>query len=422
MKKHQISLILAAAATFVSPLLHGEEMIDKLRELFKDKKPVTIGVCEDVRKLKYPGQKFWHVMDMTVSGKGQLVTPRFWGLFNTRKVIFLVHSSKLILREEVVSTLKELESGIIRTEFRVQKLDEQLGQSNGEFVIGSFSTRDIFKDYKTLCEKYGSERVDENPAWWLVPGLKILNKFMLWSDRNINSDGTVVVDKDVLKKNFPEMQQMVCKFRNFKGTVIYSTWEFGKGYTSIRFESSHLDADTKDALAKLIYRTNPISVKEILPDGKRSGDKWLIDSDTIGGIVFDLGLDFDDVDGALYCCHRGVEMKDGEDVPDEFALLKKDNLRLQSIEIPRDNRSLLSLVSRGGKAGDVAISFSPFGIFSIFDDHDAEGRHLYYLKEAHLEGLLKSKVKHKTSLLKNVEFKDANLKIKLNYSQVRIGK
>lgn len=81
MKKHQIPMILGVVAIFLPSLLHGEEMIDRLRELFKDKKPVTIGGCEDVRELKYPGQKFWHVMDMTVSGKGQLVTPRFWGVF-----------------------------------------------------------------------------------------------------------------------------------------------------------------------------------------------------------------------------------------------------------------------------------------------------------------------------------------------------
>ncbi len=423
MKKMNVVAVVWSLCALCAPALHGEEMIDMLKTIFKEKEPVSIGACEDVRELKYPGQKYWHVMDMTVSGKGQIVSTRglLWFNYKTKKVVHLMHSSKLILQEEVVSTSKELEAGIIRSEYRVQRLDEQLGECAGEYVIGGFSSKDVFDDFKTICEKYGSDKVENNPwIWALCPELKLLNKFLLWTDKQINSDGTVVVsDKETIQKNFPGMKQIVSKFRDFKGTVIYAGWEFGKGYTSIRFESSLLDQETKESLAKLIYRTNPISVKELLPDGKHSGDTWLIDSDTIGGIVFDLGLDFDDVDGSIYCCHRGAEMRDGEDIPDEFALLKKQPLRLQAIEIPRDERSLLSLISRGDKAGDIAISFTPSGTFSVFDEHDAKGRHLYYLKEAHMEGKLKSTVKRKTSLLKDVDFTDSDLKIKLNYSQVR---
>ena len=355
MKRSNLVTVFCSLVFLVSSTLHGEEMIDRLREIFKDKEPVTTGTCEDVRELKYPGQKFWHTMEMTVAGKGQVVTPRCFGWFKTRKVIHLVHTSKLILVEKVVSTDKELEEGIIRTEFRVQRLDEQLGQSRGEFVIGSFSSKEIFADLKTIREKYG-DGVEENPWLWIAtPQLKVWNKFLLFADHYINSDGTVIIDSDTVKSIFPEMETVVSKFRNFRGTRICSTWQYGKGYTSIRFESSMLDRDTKESLAKLIYRTNPISVKEILPDGKRSGDSWLIDSDTIGGIVFDLGLDFDDIDGALNCHHLGTEMKDGEDVPDEYALLEKEPLRLQTIEIPRDNRSRLCLIYYGGKSGSIAI-------------------------------------------------------------------
>lgn len=407
----------------LSPVLHGEEMINELKLLFKDKNPVQIGKSEDVRELKYPGQKFWHIMDMTVSGKGQVTTPRCFGWFKTHKVINLVHSSKLILVETVVSTNEELEQGVIRTEFRVQRLDEQLAQLRGEFKIGSWSSRDVYMDLKTLGEKYGSDAVENNPWLWAVPKLKVLNKFLIWArnDDNIASDGTVVVPKERLEKNFPEYEVLVSKFRNFKGTVIHSRWEFGKGYTSIRFESSQLDKDTKDSLAKLIYRTNPISVREILPDGKKSGDTWLIDSNAIGGIVFDLGLDFDDVDGAINCRHLGEVRMTGEDLPDEYALLKKQPIKTQAIEIPRDERSQLSLVSRGGKASDIAITFSPFGAFNIVDDYDKDDRHIFYLKEAHMEGKLKSKVKRRTSLLKDVEFKDADLVIRLDYVQNRMS-
>lgn len=422
MKLHKTIIVGALAAFLSIPTLHGEEMIDLVKAIFKDKQPVQIGRCEDIRELKYPGQKYWHTFEMTISGQGQVVTPRCFGWFKTRKVIHLVHSSKLILVETVVSTKEELEEGIIRAEYRVQRLDEQLGQSRGEYKIGNFSSKDVFDDIKTICEKYGSDKVENDPWMWAyAPGLKIFNKFLLWGDKRIASDGTIVLTSEDLAKTFPEYENLVSKYRNFRGTVIKSTWKFGEGYTSIAFESSQLDSDTKESLAKLIYRTNPISVKEILPDGKRSGDKWMIDSEVIGGIVYDLGIDFDDVDGAIMCRHQGTELKDGDDLPDEYALIRKQPLKMQALEIPRDRRSRLELVSRKSKLGDIAIAFSPYGSFSVFDDYDKDEKHLYYLKEAHLEGVLQSKVKRRTSLLKDVEFKDANLKIKLNYVQNRMA-
>lgn len=423
MKSHKLLLAIFALSSLFAPIARGEEMIDIVKRIFKDKDPAQIGKCENVRELKYPGQKFWHTMSMTIAGDAQIVTERCWGWFKTRSVIHMVHSSKLILVETVVSTEKELEEGIIRSVFRIQRLDEQLAQSHGESRIGSLSSKDIFKEIKTICEKYGSDKVEQDPWVWVKnPGLKILNKFLLWTDRQINSDGTVVISGRDLEKAFPEYKVLVSKFRDFKGTVITSTWKFGEGYTSINFLTSALKQEDKEAIAKLIYRTNPISVKEILPDGKRSGDTWMIDSDTIGGIVFDLGLDFDDVNGRIMCRHLGRAIMDGEDVPDEAQLTGKTQLNMQNIEIPRDDRSLIKLVSYSGKAGDVTISFTPSGRFSIFDDYDKDERHLYYLKEAHISGVLKSKVSRTTSLLRNIEFKDANLQIRLEYVQNRMGK
>ena len=182
-----------------------------------------------------------------------------------------------------------------------------------------------------------------------------------------------------------------------------------------------MDNDTKLALAKLIYRTNPISIKEILPDGKRTGDEWTITSETIGGIVFDLGLDFDDVEGSLRCVHSGPEQLQGEDLPDEYTLLKKPRLCTQAVKISKDERNLLSLVSHSSDSGDISLSFSPYGVFRIFDDHDSKGRHIYYLKEAHMEGIVKSKVTRRTSLLEGVNFKKGNIKVKLNYVQNRMS-
>lgn len=421
MKLHK-QIILSILAVFLSiPTLKGDDMINTVKAIFKNKQPIQIGSCEDIRELKYPGQKYWHTFDMTISGKGKVVTPRFWGLFKTRKIIHLVHSSKAILVETIVSTKEELEEGIIKAEYRVQRLDEQLGQTKGELKIGNFSSKDIFADIKNICEKFGSEKIENNPwIWALSPSLKILNKFLLWTSDQINSDGTIAISEEMLAKNFPEYKNLVSKYRDFRGTVIKTIWVFAKGYTSIDFENSNLDYETKESLAKLIYRTNPIAVKEILPDGKNSGDEWIIDSQAIGGIVYDLGLDFDNVEGAVKCRHLGNEHVDGDDLPDEYELMRKQPLKMQSLEVPRDHRNKLKLVSYKNKLGDVAIDFSPYGTFKIFDDYDKDEKHLYYLKEVHLQGVLTSKIQRRTSLLKDVEFKGANLKIKLNYAQNRM--
>jgi len=414
-----ILLILGTNSAF-----SGEECIDRLKELFKDNPPIQTGKCEDVRELKYPGQTFVHTMDMTIAGKGVVETPHWFGWFHTRETIDLVHESSLILKEEVISSNDELASGIIRTKYRVQLLNESLAQAKGQYELGFISTKKMFRLIKTIGEKYGSDGIEKNNWWWLLPPLKLGNKLLLEmaDDSRIQSDGTKVIDQKTLGKIFPEYEQMVAKFRDFTGTEIYAEWQYGRGYTSIRFETTKLDADTKDALAKLIYRTNPIGVRNILPEGKSAGESWFIDSVTIGGIIFDLGLDFDDVEGSINCKHSGPAWMDGDDLPDEYTLLNKEPIKMQAIQIPRDSRSRLSLVSRGGKAGDISVSFSPEGNFYILDEHDANERHIYYLKEAHLSGNLESKVQKKTSLLKDVEFKTGNLKIKIDYTQNRMSK
>ena len=409
----------------LSITVRGEEMIDTLRKVFRNKEPVQIGTKGDVIELKYPAQKYIHTMDMAITGEGSIEKKRWGGLFTTTESINIAHMTKLIMEETVVSTPEELEQGIIRCEYVVYSLLEELAQVDWEYKVGKYSTKDVFDDLKTISEKMGSESLDRKKwGWYLIPGVgqyKVLNKFFVWIDNTINSDGTIRLSEKQLKKLFPEYKALIQKLSELEDLIVTSRWEYGKGYTSVIFDSKNLDNDTKLALAKLIYRTNPISIKEILPDGKRTGDEWTITSETIGGIVFDLGLDFDDVEGSLRCVHSGPELLRGEDLPDEYTLLKNSRLRTQAVKISKDERNLLSLVSHSSDSGDISLSFSPYGVFRIFDDYDSKGRHIYYLKEAHMEGIVKSKVTRRTSLLEGVNFKKGNIKVKLNYVQTRMG-
>ena len=77
----RIVIMVFGAALVLSPFyVRGEEeMIDYVRSVFRDDGPVFTGRCEDVRELKYPGQKFVHEIAMTIQGTGQAVTPRCWG-------------------------------------------------------------------------------------------------------------------------------------------------------------------------------------------------------------------------------------------------------------------------------------------------------------------------------------------------------
>ena len=173
-------------------------------------------------------------------------------------------------------------------------------------------------------------------------------------------------------------------------------------------------------IAKLIYRTNPLSVNDVLPADKKAGDRWTIDSRQIGSAVFDLGLDFDSVDGAIQCRHLGVELLDEDDAPDEFRLLSKPQMQAKALAVPRDDRNIMELVSRNNdKYGDVAVAFSPYGKVLVFDEHDKKGRHVYYLRELSMDGIVKSRISRRANLLKDVEFKGTDLKVHLIYTQAR---
>lgn len=398
---------------------YGDEMIDYLRAAVRDDGPIYTGKCEDVRELKYPGQKFVHAIMMTIEGSGRAVTPRCWGWFNTTKTLYLRHVSNVMLVESIESTEDDLEKGIIRSRFSVQRLDEQLESATSKIEVGPFDSTGFCKWIKSGCEKIGSDHIEENWLWWAMPGVKLLNRLVLCVDEKIASDGTIVADVDFVSKNLPGYSAAVGKLHDFRGTKLVSTWEYGKGYTSIDFLKTGLSESDRQMIAKLIYRTNPMSVNDVLPHDKKSGDCWTIDSRVIGGAVFDLGLDFDNVDGAVRCCHRGIDLVDGEDVQDEYRLLAKTPMQTKVLEVPRDDRNRMELVTNNDKYGDVAVSFSPYGKIVIFDEHDKDGRHIYYLRDLQMDGFVKSKISRRTSLLKDVEFTGADLKVHLNYTQVR---
>lgn len=415
-----IIMVFGAALAFSPFYVRGEEeMIDYVRSVFRDDGPVFTGRCEEVRELKYPGQMFVHEIAMTVQGSGQAVTPRCWGWFKDRRTVYITHISNVMLIETIESTEKELEEGVVRSRYRVQNLHEELRSATCNVELGPLSVSAVGKWLKGVCEKVGSDKIVENKWWWTAPPVKIFYLMVNGLDKKIASDGTWIADREYIEKNMPGYSAAVGKLHDFDGTELTSTWQFGKGYSSIRFDKTSLSKEDKNMIAKLIYRTNPLSVNDVLPEGKQGGDSWVIDSRVIGGAVFDLGLDFDNVDGAVRCRHNGVDLLDKDDAADEFRLLKKEPMRSISLEIPRDSRNGLKLISRNGKMGDIALSFSPYGTITVFDEHDENRRHIYYLRELRMDGTVTSRISKTASLLKDVEFKGSDLKVKLTYVQTR---
>lgn len=400
--------------------VHGEEMIEYLRAAVRDDGPSFTGKCEDVRELKYPGQRFVHDIAMTIEGTGTAVTPRCWGWFKTRKTMYLRHVSHVMMIESIESTPEELGKGIVKSRYKVQRLDEQLESATTKISVGKFDSAAFFKCIKTLCEKSDLDKVEGSELRKYIAKLDYFKRLVTWVDGRIASDGTFVASENFVSKNLPGYSAAVGLLHDFTGTELVSKWEFKKGYTSINFGKTNLKEKDKKMIAKLIYRTNPLSVNDVLPADKKSGDRWIIDSRVIGGAVFDLGLDFDQVDGAIQCRHRGTELLDEEDAADEFRLLSKQNMQAKVLDVPRDDRNKLELVtSNNDQLGDVAVSFSPYGKILIFDEHDKEGRHIYYLREVEMDGIVKSKISKRTNLLKDVEFTGTDLKVHLDYTQSR---
>ena len=426
MKKNKDKVIVGSAIAFALCCAHGEEMIDYLRAVVRNDGPCFTGTCEDVRELKYPGQRFVHDTVMTIEGIGTAVTPRCWGWFKTRDSMYLRHVSHALMIESIESTPEDLEKGIIKSRYAIQRLDEQLEAASGKRVFESSSGGRLFdsaafgKWIKTVCEKYGSDKIENDYRWWLFPQVKLLNRLLLWTDKNVASDGTLVADNDFLSEHMPGYKAVVAKFHDFLGTSLVSTWEFGKGYTSIKFLKTSLKESDRKMIAKLIYRTNPMSVNVVLPPDKKAGDRWTIDSGVIGGAVFDLGLDIDQVDGAVQCRHLGVELLDKDDAADEFRLLSKPQMKAKALAVPRDERNKMELVSRNNdKYGDASVAFSPYGKVLVFDEHDKKGRHIYYLRELNMDGVVQSKISRRANLLKDIEFSGTDLKVHLFYTQTR---
>lgn len=411
--------LVGALVIIVSLISRGDEMIDYLRTVVREDGPVYTGKCEDVRELKYPGQRFVHEIVMTIEGSGSAVTPRCWGWFKTKKTMYLRHISNIMLIESIESTSEDLEKGIIKSRFSVQRLDEQLESATTKVEVGNFDSAEFCQWVKTCCEKVGSDDVEESNAMWLNPPVKLLNRLVLFIDKKIASDGTIVADEEFVAKHLPGYSACIGKMHDFIGTKVVATWEYGKGYTSVDFLKTGLSESDRQMIAKLIYRTNPMSVNDVLPSDKKVGDIWTIDSRVIGGAVFDLGLDFDQVDGAVRCRHRGFNYLDAEDALDEYRLLSKSPMQSIVLEIPRDDRNRMDLVTNNDRYGDVAVSFSPYGKAVIFDEHDKDGRHIYYLRDVQMDGIVKSKISRRTSLLKDVEFTGTDLKVHLSYSQAR---
>ncbi len=417
--------IVGSVVAFSLWCAHGEEMIDYLRAAVRDDGPCFTGACEDVRELKYPGQRFVHDITMKIEGTGTAVTPRCWGWFKTRRALYLRHVSHVMMIESIESTPEDLEKGIIKSRYAIQRLDEQLEAASKKIAFGesddtNLDSAKFGKLLKTVCEKYGSDEIENNNWWYLAPPVKFFNRFLLWADKKVCSDGTLVATEEDLKEHMPGYDAVVKLMHDFIGTSLVSTWEFGKGYTSIKFLKTSLNELDRNMIAKLIYRTNPMSVNDVLPEDKKAGDCWTIDSRVIGGAVFDLGLDFDQVDGAVQCRHLGVELLDKDDAADEFRLLSKPQMQAKALAIPRDERNKMELVSRNNdKYGDVAVAFSPYGKVLVFDEHDKRGRHIYYVRELNMDGIVKSRITKRANLLKDVEFTGTDLKVNLVYTQIR---
>ena len=424
MKKNKF--IVGSAIAFSLWCAHGEEMIDYLRATVRDDGPCFTGACEDVRELKYPGQRFVHEIVMTIEGTGMAVTPRCWGWFKTRSAMYLRHVSHAMMIESIESTSEDLEKGIIKSRYKIQRLDEQLHAARAKNAFETSGGTKLFDStvlgrwVKSWCEKLGPDKIDEDNKWWQRSLMEHIGRLIVAIDEKIASDGTYVADEEFVKIHLPGYSAVVGMLHDFRGTELVSTWEFGKGYTSINFGKTNLNASDRNMIAKLIYRTNPMSVNDVLPMDKKSGDCWTIDSRVIGGAVFDLGLDFDQVDGAIRCRHLGVELLDKDDAPDEFRLLSKPQMKTKTLDVPRDDRNRVELVTRNNtKFGDLGVSFSPYGKILVFDEHDKKGRHIYYLRELNMDGIVKSRLSRRANLLQDVEFTGTDLKVKLIYTQVR---
>ena len=438
------------SSSIVSAADISEEWIDKLRDIVGSSNH-TPGVVDNLRETKYPGEVYLHNFNSDAIGRGKAVTKRSIKWFSSTKVLNLHHTSNAIVVEKIKSTQDELNQGILKSEFTVQTISESIKSANGKIQIGPvFDSALVCSTIKKLAqyspevrsagEKIAGGFIGAGMAAVLAPAPELVHKicglgsvaiggiiklglYMFYDviPPNVNDDGEWILSEENVKKRFPEYNKVVLKLRNVAGTKVETVWEYDKGYTSVKIinpDGKKLDEKDKELIAKMIYRTNPVGARLVFPVGYEKMSRWTINSADIGGMLLNVGIDYDSLSGQINVRNRGVGKREYDDENE----LKRKSVDVLTIAVDplAATESKIIFNKKYNDKSSVSAAIKPIGHMLIVLDNNKETAAPIYVREAHFTGKLAGKLeKEKKSFLVDFKFEETSLDVKFDYVQLR---
>lgn len=240
-------------------------------------------------------------------------------------------------------------------------------------------------------------------------------------------NGEILIPAAELRKKIPEVGAVVGAIERTtercEGSRIRTTWEWGKGYTSIKVLDpvrGKMAESDKELIGKLVYRTSMVSAGIICPKSRllEVGDTWTIDAGALGGMLA-TGVEFDYLEGTLHAERGATELWDSKKMSDEAALVGRQNFAVTRIILDPTIDSIVRGKVRKPDAGADAVSFSikPSGSFWVVTDENIPSQ---YVREAKLQSSVGTlQEQYRDSLLRKMRI-TGNGQIQITFEQNRV--
>lgn len=454
MKKMVVSLAVVLSALSFCPINaqmpeKEKEFINILKEELGSSKKGELGDINTIREIKRPNQVFCHISNMTINGKGIAVSKRLRGWWNSSAAVNFCHETNMVIIERITSSKEDLNHGIIKSEFKVNKISEHLISAALDYKFSGISTQKMIVPFLENIRKEYGKGIDNTGNFllssaadafltpeptvskWIAVGsaaaggiLKMIKIGLDWIGTN-QKDGYIILPKEIVKKISPDYNAFITKISELDGSRIIAVWECGKGYTSIKIIARNVasEADMK-CLAELIYRSNPIVTDKLYPRG--IGTTRLIDASEIGGMIFSNAVKMNKVTGLFKIKNRGKTSALNNDLNDVQEILestghKTPEINIEEIGIMETGANVIRFIHKGNsktsKIESLTMQFTPHGAFYILNNKGLPR----FIRKAVLEGELTARANNRKGIFQEINMDERDVKIHITYGQTYLG-
>lgn len=420
--------------------------LDIIREEL-GKEPPQTGLNDNVRDTKMHGDQYLHFFQNTIDGRGKITKKRKW-CPDTRKTINFSHSMRATLIERVTSTQEELQKGILKSEFTVQKFSEHFGIGKAGVTFGIISSNEVLKGLVEIGKAItkNEKQIISASSTAVAAALKfflhvpwergvpislkaatVVTKLIKWYlgdklSKEIDEDGNYLLTSEDVRDKFPEFENVLIKLRNLEGSKVKTVWKQGIGYTKIdisTLNTKEVTEEDRKLIAKMIYRTNPVGAQHFYPKDKENAKKWNIEAQEFASVFSLCGIEFNRLEGNVWVRNRGTKYR--KDYHDECAL-GRNEVPVVTLDIDPNHSNSLLFVPKIKTRDDLTVKLTPIGKILIATKKNNEKNIPTYIREiscsGNFENVLKKHIKGDSMLL-YVDMEESSLKVQGQYLQQR---